>query len=137
MKLNESETVWMPENQPEYLLVLPQGRQSPKDQEAYLLNSVVLLKRLIADSNDREIAEANRRLQEELPQEMLVWLPSGDLENEETPKALLLNPMSEGTPAHEWKVGIESALQAPLAPPNQARSEAEGLTLESFLSRLL
>jgi hypothetical protein len=38
---------------------------------------------------------------------------------------------------HEWKLGFEEVAKLPPMSPQEAKEEAEGLSLESFLARLL
>ena len=137
MKLKESDQVWAPINQPNYLLVFPAAESLPRQPEMFLRDQVRLLGRLVADANPQEIQEANRRLELNLTEDALLWLPPGLLENPKCPAALLLNPAPLGTPLADWKAGIKGVLQQPPTPPAEARSLAEALSLEAFLSRLL
>lgn len=137
MKLNASDQVWAPLNQPDYLLVFPAAEALARQPEMFLRDQVRLLARLVADANPAEVAEANRRLELNLTEDALLWLPPGLLTNPKCPAALLLNPAPLGTPLAEWKAGAREALQQPPMPAAEARSLAETLTLEAFLSRLL
>ena len=42
-----------------------------------------------------------------------------------------------GSPMHEWKVGFEEVINLPPMSQQDAMKEALGLSLESFLRRLL
>lgn len=103
----------------------------------FLREQVRLLSRLVAEADAGEVAEANRRLELNLTEDALLWLPPGLLENPKCPAALLLNPAPLGTPLADWKAGIKPALLLPQMSQEEARPLAEALSLESFLSRLV
>ncbi len=139
MKLQPDETVWCPAiHVPDYLSLLRQGQRPPAKAEDFLRLQVNLFNRLVQQASEGEVADASRRLDRDLPPEALAFLPTGLLTNPQTPKLLLLdNPMSEGTPLHQWKVGFQRVLRAPMLPQPEARQEAQELSLEAYLNRLL
>lgn len=139
MKLNDSEIVLVPKGQPDLLLVIGKDHKIPKNQEMFLLKSADLLSRLVQEASPGEIKDANRRLQENLPEEEQVWLPLDLLDDPKTPRALMMNPASEGGRLHEWKVAVEELMSGKLEliPQPEARQLAEELNLETFLSRFL
>lgn len=137
MKLKESDQVWVPADLDQYLLVLPKGEAMARDPDLFLQDQARLLRRLVAEASDTEIDQANLRLSENLPQSESLWLPSDLLRNPATPGGLMGNPAELGSQLHQWKEGVAAALKMPSLPAAQARKLAEGLSLESFLSRLL
>ena len=138
MKLQPDEVVWCPAiHVPDYLSLLRQGQRPPAKAEDFLRLQVNLFNRLVQQASEGEVADASRRLDRDLPPEALAFLPTGLLTNPQTPNLLLLNPQVEGSPLHQWKVNFPRALRAHLLPPAQAKEQAQSLSLESFLGRLL
>lgn len=137
MQLNETDRVWCPVEQPEYLCLLSERQQPPKTLEQFLLLQVDLFNRVLADASPKERDQANRRVQQNLPEEAQAFLPS-DLVNDPTfPNALLLNPSVEGTRLQEWKQGFQQAVRQPLLPEQEAAPLLLQMSLETFLDRLL
>lgn len=138
MRLTDADQVWCPvQESPDFLTLLRQGQRPPSKQEDFLRLQADLLERLVAESSEGEVAHANLRLDRDLPQEALNFLPSDLLTNPRTPKLLLLNPAVEGSPLHQWKVAWSHLRNPPLLPQPEARALAEQLSLEAYLSRLL
>ena len=137
MKLNNDEKPYAPQGMPEYLCILKNNQSPPADKEAMLLSQVELLRRLTREATEGELMDGNRRLEQNLQQEELQNLPAGKLKNPKTPLALLTQPAVMGTPLADWKWGMDEAQSHPPMPEPEARQEAEELSLESFLSRLL
>jgi hypothetical protein len=135
MNLNQDDKVWIPEDQEQYLLVY--RGSFPKTRELFLIAQANLLKRLVEEASPEEIEDANRRLRLNLEQEVLIQLPGKLLNDPSCPSRLMLNPMSEGSPMHEWKSEIRDAMDLPSIPQSEVTQEAESLNLEVFLSRLL
>jgi hypothetical protein len=131
---------WMPEDKPEYLSLhrsgSKTGRQETKDQ--FLLDQAELLRMLVAEASPGEIGDANRRIQDGLPENGAEHLPSGLLNNPATPQALIWTyPAEPGSMLADWRDGIMEALEAPEASPEDLKDEVSNLSLESFLCRLL
>jgi len=131
---------WMPEDKPEYLSLVRSnsktGRPDTKDQ--FLLDQAELLRMLVAEANEEEIEDANRRIQYGLPEYGADYLPNGLLNNPQTPLALIWTyPAEPGATLADWRDGIMDALEAPDASPEELKEEVSGLSLESYLSRLL
>jgi hypothetical protein len=137
MRLTNDDLIWAPVDQPVYLLAYRQGRRFPKDRDDYLNAKVDMLARIVAESNDGEIDNANNILKDGLVFEFGSFLPVGLLHNPETPHRLFFNPKEEGSHFHEWVCGIEEALASPPMREDDARQEAENLSLESFLTRIV
>ncbi len=139
MTLQPADQVWCPViHSPDYLSLLRQGQRPPSKAEDFLRLQVDLLNRLVSEASQQEVEEANRRLDRDLPQELLSFLPTALLTNPQTPKLLLLdNPVSYGTPLHQWLEGFNRVLRSPLLPQAEARQVALDLSLEAYLNRLL
>ena len=72
------------------------GRQETKDQ--FLLDQAELLSALVSEANEGEIKDANRRIQDGLPEYGADYLPNGLLNNPQTPLALIWTyPAEPGT----------------------------------------
>lgn len=137
MKLTAADRPWAPLDHPEYLCLL-QGRQPPPVNVRQLLDQQArLLRRLWLQSDQREKEQANLKLRNNLAPEVLDALPSGLFQNPRTSRQLFDNPVLHSSPLHQWEVDFESLSKLPPMPPQEARQEAQGLDLESFLSRLL
>lgn len=121
----------------EYLCALKRTQNPPKTAELLLLEQVKLLKRLVAEANEGEIQDANRRLELNLQQEELVNLPGDLLDDPKTPNVLLVMPAALNYPLADWKAGMEDAIKLPPMPEIEAREEAENLSLESFIGRIV
>jgi hypothetical protein len=134
MNLNQDDKMWMPEDQEQYLLVY--RGTFPTTRELFLMKQADLLTRLVEEASPEEIEDANQRLRSNLEQEVLNHLPLNLLSDPDCPNRLMLNPMSEGSPMHEWKSEIRDAMELPSVPQPEVRREAEELNLEVFLSRL-
>jgi len=131
---------WMPDSQPDYLSIVrtasKTGRQETKDQ--FLLDQAELLRMLVAEASPGEIKAANNRIEDNLPEQGWQNLPSGLLDNPQTPLVLIWTyPAEPGTTLADWRDGILDALEAPDASPEELKEEVSGLSLESFLCRLL
>ncbi len=137
MKLRQNERVWAPAEHPEYLCLLIGKQQPPKTQEEFLLRQTQVLRRLLEEASPGEIKEANRKLQDEFPPEMLEFLPTDLLPNPRTVNYLLFNPMSEGTKIHQWKWGVLDLLDSPPMPEAEALEEARTLDWEVYLDNLM
>jgi hypothetical protein len=136
MQLTDNDRVWAPEDSPDYLTVFPASRQRPTNRQDFLDLQVAMLRRLLAEANKGEKADANRRL-DYLPQEALDFLPSKLADDPRFPAYLFNNPAVEGSPLQEWKAGVEEALQQPQMSDSEALELAQELSLESYLSRVL
>ena len=137
MKLTDNDQVWVAANQEEYLLVMNKGRSLPRTQEVFLLDQVNLLSRLVAEASDREVAEANRRLEDDLPSEESLWLPTEGFRDPTTPRALMFNPASLGSRLALWKQRWAAARRMPFLPDPVARKVVEQEHLLSYLDNLL
>lgn len=137
MQLNDNERLWAPMNHPEYLCLLRNQQQPPQDQEQFLLRQADLLERLLEEADEGEKEACNRQLVDNLQPEFLDFLPTGLLMNPRTPSYLLNNPAVEGSPLHRWKAGFRDFKSLPPHPKAELLELAEGLSLESWLSRLL
>lgn len=137
MQLTGRDKPWAPAEKPDYLCLLRQDQGPPANREAFLDNQVYLLRRLLEQANQGELAAANRQLEQGLPEEFLMSLPTDLLANPQTPRCLLENPAQEGGQLHQWKVGADEALKGPAMDQVEVWEEARGLSLESFLSRLV
>ena len=137
MKMNADDKIWAPKDRPEYLCVLGGVRQPPASQSDFLSLQAQLLGRLWDRANEGEREAGNLRLQNNLEPEALDALPSRLLQDRRTCRALMENPALEGSPLHEWKRDFEEVAKLPPMSPQEAKQEAESLSLESFLARLL
>jgi hypothetical protein len=137
MKLNADDKPWAPQDRPEYLCVLHGQQQPPRNQLEFLRHQVNLLNRLVLDSNPEEKSVANRRLVDDLPEPELNALPSDLFLHPRTSRLLLENVSDKLGPLHQWKAEFDQVVNLPPMSPQEARQEAEGLSLESFLDRLL
>lgn len=136
MKLKPNERAWAPKDNPELLLILGPNQQPPRTQEAYLLQAVETLRRLVEDADPEEVEAANNRLRDSLPQEEQMGLPPAMLEDKSTARSLLLQPASLGSRLHELKMEAKSAVKEEPMDQEEANQEAAEMSLESFLSRL-
>jgi hypothetical protein len=137
MKLNNDDKPWCPGENPDYLCVLGRNVPPPKTAELLLVSQVRLLQRLVAEASPEELADANRRLELNLQEEELLNLPPGLLKKPRTPNILLVQPAALNYKLADWKEGLAEAVNLPPMPEKEAREEAESLTLESFLGRIL
>ncbi len=137
MKLNNDDKPWCPGENPDYLCVLGHNQPPPKTAELLLVSQVRLLQRLVAEASPDEVEDANRRLNDNLQDEELLNLPLGGFKNRRTANILLVQPAVLGYRLADWKAGMEKALSLPSMPEPEAMSEAESLSLESFLGRIL
>jgi hypothetical protein len=97
-----------------------------------------LLDRLLLEANEGEKEDANRRFKDNLPVEELISLPLDLFQNPRMSHQLLLEHQADmAGPMHQWKEGFDEVMNLPPMSEQEARQEAEGLSLESFLSRLL
>ena len=136
MKLN-GKTPWAPSDHPEYLSLVRRGNKPPKVTDGLLMSQVNLLSDLVAQANEGEIKDANNRLEDSLEQEFLISLPDLLLNSPSTPYQLMFNPAIEGSVLQQWKAGMWQALKEKPMPKEEAKLQAESLTLESYLSNLL
>ena len=137
MKLNNDDKPWCPGENPDYLCVLERNQPPPKTAELLLVSQVRLLQRLVAEASMEEVEDANRRLELNLQAEELLNLPLGGFKNRRTANILLVQPAAIGSQLADWKEGLEEAVNLPPMPEQEAREEAENLSLESFLGRIL
>lgn len=137
MTLTNNDKPWCPGNDPDYLCVLALNQNAPQTTELLLVEQVRLLQRLVAEAGPDEVEEANRRLEQNLQEEELLNLPPGLLNKPRTPNILLVQPAVLGCKLADWKEGLEEAVNLPPMPEQEAREEAENLSLESFLGRIL
>lgn len=140
MQLNESEIVLVPKGNESLLLVIGKGHKVPRGREIFLLKTAEMFSRLVQEASPAEIEDANNRIRDNLPDEEQTWLPPGLLDDPKTPRALMMNPASEGSNLHEWKTAVRDALaegDLELMPQPEARELAKELNLEVFLSRFL
>lgn len=137
MILQPKDRPWAPEECPQYLCILQGDQLPPRNLDLFLNRQVELLQRLQQQASPRELSQANRQLELDLPAEVLLHLPSNLLFDDRLPGLLLLNPQSEGSPLHQWKEGFNQALSLPPMPEAQSLEEAQGLSLESYLNHLL
>ncbi len=134
VKLNANDMIWAPMNE-RYLLVLPQGATEPRTRNQFLAANARMLNRLVEEAGEEEIQEANRRL-ENLEAEVLDWLPPELLNNPQTPRILADLQLVEGSPLHEWKMGVDDALESPRMLETEARQIAQEMTLPSRISQM-
>lgn len=137
MKLNDNDKPWCPENLENYLCVLRQEQRPPRDLETFLHRQEELLRRLVAQATEEELDLAGERIRQDLPQEEQMLLQPGLFRDPTTPSYLLWHTANWGTARHEWMEDVPSALARPAMSAGEARQLAEGLSLESFLDRLL
>lgn len=137
MKLNDNDRPWCPENLENYLCVLRQEQRPPRDLETFLDRQEELLVRLVAQADDAQLDLAAARIRQDLPMEEQILLQSEMFRDPETPARLLRHTANWGTARHEWMEDVPSALARPAMSAGEARQLAEGLSLESFLDRLL
>lgn len=137
MKLNASDTVWAPHDQPQYLLVLRHGEAIPQNANQFLAIHERMLERLKEDSNEDEIELANYTLRHYLESEVRDWLPTDLFDNPQTLGLLMRLPLAEGSPFHEWKTSVEEALREPRMPDNEAIEEAGYLTFETRIDQMI
>src|SRR5690348_3518590 len=109
MKLNPTDAVWCPADNPEYLCLLPQGANPPQNPDSLLSLQVDLLRQLLAQASPREVQGQQAHLQEQLPEEFLYQLPGDLLLDQRFPDYLLRNPAPEGSRLFEWKEGLPRA----------------------------
>jgi hypothetical protein len=95
-----------------------------------------MLLRLRAQAGEEEIQVANNCLRNRVEPEVLDWLPTELLNNRQTPELLHSLQLVEGSALHEWKVGVDEALEAPQMPEAEAREEAQALTLPSRIGQM-
>lgn len=136
MKLTSNDKVWCPAEHPEYLCVLKPNQNPPKSAELLLVEQVILLRRLVKEANEGEIRNANRML-DNLPEENWINLPLKQFNDPRTANVLLVMPAEINGLLAEWKAGMEEAVKLPPMSEKEATEEAESLSLESFLSKLL
>ena len=137
MKLTNEDKPWSPVGSPDYLCVLGRNQSPPKTEELLLVSQVRLLQRLVAEANPEELADANLRLERNLQSEELLNLPSELLNSRRTANILLVQPAALNYKLADWKAGLEKAVTLPSMPEQEAIKEAESLSLESFLGRIL
>jgi hypothetical protein len=88
-----------------------------------------LLRRLVKESDDEKIHEANRALQNNLELEVLDWLPTKLLHDPRTVQMLMeLSAMLE-TALAEWREEVPERMEGPQMDPAEVREEAENLDL--------
>jgi len=95
------------------------------------------LERLVAEASEEELRAANRKLELHLQPEFLDFLPTDLLTNPLTPNYLLNNPAVVGSPLHQWKVDFRDYRHLPAHPLQEWFPLAQGLSVESWLDRLL
>ena len=137
MILNPDDRPWCPVDKPDYLCVLHGQQQPPRNRDHFLNHQLDLLNRLLLESNQGEKEDADRRLRDNLPLEERMNLPLDLFQNPRTSRLLLENVTDVLGPMYQWKVGFDQVQNLPQMPPEEARQEAESLSLESFLSHLL
>lgn len=137
MKLNANDRLWAPMDKPRHLLVIPQGAPEPQTRAQFLAANIQLLQRLRDQASEEEIQEANRLLVDNLEPEVLDWLPQELLNNPKTAELLTSLQLVEGSPLHEWKMDVDTALSDPRMPETEAMEEAHYLTLVSRISQMI
>jgi hypothetical protein len=138
MQLQPTEIAWAPAEQPEYLTYYLLAQGPPRSAEELLALQVGMLQRLRREASEKELEQANRQLDNDLPQEALNFLPGKLLEDPKAPAYLLNNPAAEGGPLHQWKAGLKEAVKArQLMPQPEAAQLLAEESLESFLARVL
>jgi hypothetical protein len=137
MKLDSDDKIWFPVDKPDYLCVLTGRQHPPQNQLEFLSRQRELLDRLVEQSNQAELDNANRMLSQDLSARELDFLPSGLFHDPKMSRLLLEKPCDLNGPLHQWKEGFNQVRQLPQMSRQEAKEEAEGLSLESFLSRLL
>ena len=75
-------------------------------------------------------------MENNLPQQELDFLPSGLFHDLRTSQILIENPSDMNGKISQWKERFDQVKNLPPMPPEEATEEADGLSLESFLSRL-
>jgi len=137
MKLNADDKPWAPQDRPDYLCLLKPGQPPPASDQQFLQLQARLLLRLWNQANRGEKENANLMFQNNLAPEVLDALPSGLFLNPRTCRQLFDNPALEGKPPARVEVGVRGSGETAPMPDREAREEAEQLSLESFLGRLL
>lgn len=137
MMLTNDDKPWCPGENRDCLCVLKINQPPPQTKELLLVEQVRLLQRLVAEASPDEVEDANRRLNANLQEEELLNLPPGLLKKPRTPNILLVQPAALGYRLADWKEGLAEAVNLPPMPEQEAREEAENLSLESFLGRIL
>jgi hypothetical protein len=137
MRLNADDRIWCPVDRPDYLCVLERIQQPPRNLDHFLNLQRHLLQRLVAAANDGEIELANHKLEDNLSPEELLGLPCGLFHHPKAVRLLLENPADLSGLLHQWKKGFADVVNLPPMSPAEASQEAAGLSLESFLDRLL
>lgn len=137
MNLKPTDQIFAPADHPEYLLAMPERQKWPHNQESFLLAASTMLDKLVAEATEGEIEDANNRLKDHLALEAQLGLPGKLLKDPWFPTRLFLNPMVEGSPLHEWKVGAEDVLNSPQMPLEEAKALLAEEDLSTFLDRLL
>lgn len=137
MKLTDTDKVWAPLDEPDYLCVLKVQWDPPKNRETFLRRQSELLARLVAEANPGEVANGNRMLLNNLSQAVLDGLP-GDLFNDpRTCRYLIHNPAELGSNLQKWRDRFEEVADLPVMDQAEANQTAADLCLEVFLDRLM
>jgi hypothetical protein len=137
MKLTDNDKPWCPVDKPQYLCLLKPGQQPPKSAESLWLEQAELLERLVKEANEDEIENANRIVDDNQTAEMLINLPLKKFNDPRMPRVLLGQTSEPGSIFGDWKEGLAEAVKLPPMSEKEATEEAESLTLESFLGRIL
>lgn len=141
MRLLKSETVWCPRaDNPDLLVLLRKEEAPPRDLQAYLWALEATLARVVEEAGEGELAMAERRLRD-LPMEVRMGLREGNLKDPAHRRSLIRVPAQvadPGTPVREYLDSVTEAVTDPDPMPlREAMDEAEMLSLESFLVRLV
>ena len=130
MKLNPDDRIWCPVEKPDYLCVLHGQQRPPQNQVDFLGLQLLLLNRLVDQANEGELEVAERRLRLDFPARELDFLPGGLFHDRRTSRLLLENPSDINGPLHQWKVEFDEVRNLPQMPRQEAREEAEQVTMQ-------
>ena len=138
MRLNESESVWMPKGSPEIWTLIPPGMIPPRNLDEAIALQAIMLERLVEDAvEDKEIDVANDCL-EESPQLMALGLGT-TWTDPDMPLKLMESPPVDGTLFHRMMKELEEAVKTPqpVESNQEARIWANDLTLLAWIGRNL
>jgi len=123
----------MPKGWEEYLTLAPR----PKTVEAFLRGQVAILERLVQEADEGEIRAANYLVEDNIPMDVLPALPADLFKDPRMPRDLLGLKLEPEHRMARWKARIPELIKEPQEAIQEAQSEGEALTLESFLGRLM
>jgi len=139
IKLKPREKIWVPLEHGNLLCLLEPGQIPPKNLEHFLSLQVQLLKRLIAEADEAEIRLEEQHLQDNLPVDVWIMLPSNPLHHPNGPQLLLTNQVELGSAMDEWRIKVKKILpyHGPLETAEVAKEMLDDLNLGIFIERIL